>query len=81
MDHITINNTLICNQLGFRSGSLCQTQLISLIDDISYAMDNHYQTDLNLLDFSKAFDTAPRRHLVTKLQYYNIDYLVCKWIQ
>ena len=44
---------MIRNQHGFRPGSFCQTQSISLIDDISCAMDNHYQTDIILLDFSK----------------------------
>ena len=81
MDHINTNNILINNQHGFRSGFSCQTQLISLIDDIAYAMDNHYQTDIILLDFSKAFDTVPHRHLLAKLQYYKIDNLVWKWIQ
>ena len=68
MDHINTNNILINSQHGFRSGFSCQTQLISLIDDITYAMDNHYQTDLVLLDFSKAFDTVPHRRLLAKLQ-------------
>ena len=77
MDHINTNNILISNQHGYRSGFSCQTQLISLTDDIAYAMDNHYQTDLILLDFSKAFDTVP--HRLAKLQYYKIDNLV--WIQ
>ena len=77
MDHINTNNILINNQHGFRSGVSCQTQLISLIDDIACAMDNHYQTDLILLDFSKAFDTVPHRRLLAKLK---IDNLVWKWI-
>ena len=78
MDHINTNKILINNQHSFRSGFSCQTQLI---DDIAYAMDNHYQTDLILLDFSKAFDAVPHRRLLTKLQYYKIDNLVWKWIQ
>ena len=40
-------------------------------------MDNH----LILLDFSKAFDTAPHRHLLAKLQHYKIDHLVWTWIE
>ena len=74
MDHIQPNNILIDNQHGFRSGFSCQTQLISLIEDVSYAMDNQLQTDLILLDFSKAFDTV-------KLQHYKIDHLVWSWIE
>ena len=77
MDHAQLNNILIDNQHGFRSGFSCQTQLISLIDDISHAMDNQYQTDLILLDFSKAFDTVPHKRLLTKLQHNKIDNLNC----
>jgi len=39
MDHVQHRNILINNQHGFRSGFSCQTQLISLIEDISHAMD------------------------------------------
>ena len=46
-----------------------KTQLIPLIDGISYAMDNHYLTDLLLLDFSKAFDTVLHMCLLAKVQY------------
>ena len=81
MDHIKTNNILISNQHGFRPGFSCHTQLITLIDDISYTMDNHCQTDLILLHFSKAFDTVPHRYLLAKLQYYKINNLVWKWIQ
>ena len=41
----------------------------------------HYQTDLIILDFSKAFDAVPHRRLLAKLQYYKIDNLVWKLIQ
>ena len=44
-------------------------------------MDNYYQTDLILLDFSKAFDTVPHGCLLAELQYYKINNLVWKWIQ
>jgi len=56
MDHVQHHNVLIDNQHGFRSGFSCQTKLISLIED---AMDSGFQTDVILLDFSKAFDTVP----------------------
>ena len=46
MDHIQHNDILINNQHGFRQGYSCQTQLISLIHNISCSLDNHYQTDL-----------------------------------
>ena len=55
-------------------------QLISLIENISHAMDG-FQTDLILLDFSKAFDTVPHQHLLHKLQHYKINDLVTTWIK
>ena len=81
MDHLQLNNILINNQHGFRSGFSCQTQLISLIEDVSHALDNQLQTDLILLDFSKAFDTVPHKRLSAKLHHYRIDHQVCAWIQ
>ena len=80
MDHIQLNNILIDNQHGFRPGFSCQTQLISLMEDVSYALDNQLQTDF-LLDFSKAFDTVPHKRLLAKLQHYKIDNHVWAWIQ
>ena len=74
------NNVLIENQHGFRSGHSCQTQLISLAKDLLYAMDNQYQIDI-LLDFTKAFDKVPHRHLLTKLLHYGIGDHTHKWIE
>ena len=72
MDYLNQNNILIENQLGFRSNHPCVTQLITLTEDISFALDHHKQTDIILLDFSKAFDTVPHQQLLTKLRYYGI---------
>ena len=55
-------------QHGFRSNHSCVMQLITLTEDISFALDNHKQTDIILLDFSKAFDTVPHQRLLTKLR-------------
>ena len=62
-------------------GFSCETQLISLVEDISHAMDDGFQTDLILLDFSKAFDTDPHQHLLNKLEHYKIDNLIMTWIK
>ena len=66
---------------GFRPGFSCQSQLISLIEDISHALDNQLQTDLIMLDFSKAFDTVAHKRLMAKLHHYRVDHQVCAWIQ
>ena len=72
MEHLQINNVLIENQHGFRVGHSCQTRLISLVEDLLHAMDNQYQIDIILLDFTKAFDKVPHRRLLTKLLHYGI---------
>ena len=72
MEHLQIYNVLIENQHCFRVGHSCQTQLISLVEDLLYAMDNQYQIDIMLLNFTKAFDKVPHRRLVTKLLHYGI---------
>jgi len=80
MGHLERNNLLNPNQHGFRPNHSCQTQLILLAEDILKAMDLHYQVDLILLDFSKAFDTVPHKRLLTKLHYYGIYGPLHDWI-
>ena len=51
-------NSIILFELqhGFREKRSCETQLVMLVDDIAKNMQMWKQTDLILLDFSKAFD-------------------------
>ena len=43
-------------QHGFRETGSCETQLIMLVDELSETMQMKKQSDLILMDFSKAFD-------------------------
>ena len=81
MKHLQNKSVLIEIQHGFRAGHSCQTQLISLVEDLLYAMDNKYQIDIILLDFTKAFDKAPNWCLLTKLLHYGIEGHNHKWIE
>ena len=56
------------------------TQLLPFIKDILQAMDSHFQVNLLLLDFSKAFDTVPHKWLLSKLMYYGINGPLYEWI-
>jgi hypothetical protein len=48
---------------------------------MSKTQDGMRQTiDLLILDFSKAFDTVPRRRLLHKIQHYGVEGLTNKWI-
>ena len=46
MEHLE-NYNILCNyQYGFRQGHSSETQLITGVEDILYAMDHHQQVDL-----------------------------------
>jgi len=53
MDHLSRNKIINNHQHGFRPSYSCQSQLLSLTDDILRAMDNKKQVDLVFLDFVK----------------------------
>ena len=50
----------------------CETQLIMLVDELAKNMQMGKQTDLILLDFSKAFDKVAHEKLILKLHQYGI---------
>ena len=56
MAHLDANHILINSQHGFRRKFSCETQLINAIEEIGKALDNGKQTDVIIMDFSKAFD-------------------------
>ena len=69
MQHLDSNKILYALQHGFRKNFSCDTQLLSIFQDLS---SNPSQTDLIILDFSKAFDKVPHRRLQYKLNWYGI---------
>ena len=73
MNQLDTHNIINPNQHGFRLGFSCLTQIMLLTDDILKAMDSHYQVDLALLDFSKAFDTVAHNKLLHRLAHYSIQ--------
>ena len=78
--HLDDNNTLHPNQYGFRKRLSCETQLISSIQDWASSIDSKRQTDIILLDFSKAFDKVSHRKLLHKIRYYGIGGKTNSWI-
>ena len=70
--HLTNSNILFKLQHGFREKRSCETQLVMLVDEISNNMQMGKQTDLILLDFSKAFDKDAQEKLISKLHFYGI---------
>ena len=67
--HFTEQNILFELQHGFREKRSCETQLIMLVDELAKNMQSGKQTDLILLDFSKAFDNVAHKKLLLKLHF------------
>ena len=68
-------------QHGFREKRSCETQLVMMIDDLARNASAGIQTDVILLDFSKAFDKVSHSTLLWKLHKYGIRGKVLSWIQ
>lgn len=67
-------------QHGFWSGHSCESQLIITTHDLIKNFDQKLQTDILILDFSKAFDTVLHKHLLHKLKHYGIIGPLHHWI-
>ena len=71
--HHLEDHNIICNeQPGFCSGHSYETQLFIAIHDIAQNLNNRKQTDVILLDFTKAFDKVSHNRLCSKLAHYGI---------
>ena len=68
-------------QHGRRQQRSCESQLITTICDFVSAIEDRSQTDIILLDFSKAFDKVSHRLLIHKLAHYGITGEVLNWIK
>ena len=69
MSHLNAHNIISDNQYGFRKRRSAELQLIRTVHDFAYTLNERKQTDAILLDFCKAFDKVPHRHLKLKLEY------------
>ena len=55
-------------QHGFRPGYSCESQIITICQDISDSIDEAARLDAIIMNFSKAFDLVPHDRLLKKLQ-------------
>ena len=72
MSHLDSNQVLVNYQHGFRKKLSCETQLICTVEEIARSLDKGEETDLIIMDFSKAFDSARHQRLLMKLRFYGI---------
>ena len=78
--HLDRHGILFPLQHGFRSGHSCETQPLTTMFDLLSIGDSGSQTDVIVLDFSKAFDKVPHKSLLNKLRLYGISGPILQWI-
>ena len=80
LTHLTQHSILHDRQHGFRAGRSCETQLVMFADELAEHMSRGAQTDVIVMDFSKAFDRVPHRRLLHKLHHYGIQGNTLQWV-
>ena len=73
MDYIDTHNILCPQQHRFRSQRSCENQLIGFTQEIVDSLDQGPQTDVIVMDFSKAFDKVDHHQLVHKLKHMGVN--------
>ena len=79
--HLTKHNILTEEQHGFRQCRSCETQIIATVHDLAENLNCGNQTDVILLDFTKAFDKVPHGRLCHKLYHLGINGSLLSWIK
>ena len=62
-----VNDWLYEGQHGLWPGYSCESQVITVCQDIADSLDNGDGVDAIVVDFSKAFDLVPHGHLLVKI--------------
>ena len=81
MEHLDKHEILVGYQHGFRQKHSTESQLITTMEEITRSLNNNHQTDLLILDFSKAFDKVAHKRLLNKLEFYGIRNRTHAWIK
>ena len=81
MAHLLASNLLSDHQHGFVAGRSCSTQLLTVIDQWTKALDQGQPIDVVYLDFAKAFDSVPHKRLLCKLSGHGIRGKLLKWVE
>ena len=78
MMHLNNCNILSDVQFGFHCKCSAELQLLRTVND--FVLNNKKQTNVTLLDLSKAFDKVSHHCLKLKLEYYGIRHKALQWI-
>jgi hypothetical protein len=66
--HLVKNEVISDSQHSFRSGKLCQTNLLEFMEKMTEWMDMGQAVDVVYLDFAKAFDKVCHKRLMMKVE-------------
>jgi len=72
MTHLVDRHLLTNCKHGFIKDRSCVTQLLTVLDKWTEALDRGCCVDAIYLDFAKAFDSVPHKRLLMKLKSYGI---------
>ena len=72
MEHMESNHLLNDVQHGLVPGRSCSTQLLTVLNEWTSALEDGDNIDALYMDFAKAFDTVPHQRLLVKLKCYGI---------
>ena len=75
------NDWLYEGQHGIRPGYSCESQVITVCQDIADSLDNGFRIDAIIVDFSKAFELVPNGRLLTKIANSGVDSRAVVWIR
>jgi len=68
-------------QHGFRPGYSCESQIITVCQDLADSLDEATRLDAIIIDFSKAFVLVPHDRLLKKIAASGVDSRVVVWIR
>ena len=68
-------------QHGFRPGYSCESQVITVYQDIADVLDNGDRIDAIIVDFSKAFELVPHGRMLVKIANSGVDARVVAWMR
>lgn len=75
------NKLIKTTQHGFLPKKSSTTALLEYMEDLLAALDEGESTDVLYLDFRKAFDSVPHKHLIAKLKSYGLEEPLINWIR
>ena len=79
--HFNQNNIRYGIQHGFRERRSCETRFIQVVEELARNLTSGKQTDLILLDFSKAIDKVNNFKLLYKIQLHGVQGKTLRWTE